>query len=317
MKNLVVRNIVFAFLCVALLFMIGKGFDMLSRRNFYSHVWSDIYDSRINADMVFLGSSRTHVGISPRILDSVLGIKTYNLGLEGWDFSMQYVRFKILISHNRMPKYIVQNIDFTTFEKRNDLFTREQFLPFLDDSILYNGCKGFEGEFTWKDKYLPMYKYMNHADVLIMSLTGFLKNHKQAKQDAAKGSELVDERWTSSFSDFQKKYPDGIHRTIDSAVLQNFEKYIRLCKKDNISLIFDFAPIYYEELPMEKDSAILMNVYRRLSAEYGIPILDYRQDTLCFNTKYFYNSQHLNKTGAEIFSRHLGEDLKKLISVPN
>jgi hypothetical protein len=34
-------------------------------------------------------------------------------------------------------------------------------------------------------------------------------------------------------------------------------------------------------------------------------------DSICLNTTYFYNATHLNKSGAERFSKQLAKDLKK------
>jgi hypothetical protein len=39
--------------------------------------------------------------------------------------------------------------------------------------------------------------------------------------------------------------------------------------------------------------------------------LDYSSDTICNNKKLFYNSQHLNSKGSEIFTKKLAKDLLK------
>ena len=43
--------------------------------------WYDLMHSKIDADLVIMGNSRAWVQINPLILDSILGINTYNLDL--------------------------------------------------------------------------------------------------------------------------------------------------------------------------------------------------------------------------------------------
>ena len=41
-------------------------------RNAYFANWNDLYNSKINADLLIMGSSRAEFHISPKILDSLL-----------------------------------------------------------------------------------------------------------------------------------------------------------------------------------------------------------------------------------------------------
>ena len=52
-----------------------------------------------------------------------------------------------------------------------------------------------------------------------------------------------------------------------------------------------------------------MALYKSIAKEHNILLIDYSQHSLTKDKKYFYNSQNLNKTGSEIFSRELAMDL--------
>jgi lysophospholipase L1-like esterase len=56
-----------------------------------------------------------------------------------------------------------------------------------------------------------------------------------------------------------------------------------------------------------------VGMIRDIANRHGIQFLDYSSDTMCRDTKYFYNSQHLNTAGAELFSARLAEDLAPLV----
>ena len=42
------------------------------------------------------------------------------------------------------------------------------------------------------------------------------------------------------------------------------------------------------------------------------PILNYTYDPISYDTNFFYNATHLNKTGAELFTRKLAHDIDSL-----
>ena len=56
-----------------------------------------------------------------------------------------------------------------------------------------------------------------------------------------------------------------------------------------------------------------MAIYKNISMKYNIPFLDYSSDTICLSKDYFYNAEHLNLMGTNLFSRKLTSDLKKYI----
>ena len=55
----------------------------------------------------------------------------------------------------------------------------------------------------------------------------------------------------------------------------------------------------------------MWKTFQQIADQYNIPILNYQYDSLSYDTNYFYNRLHLNRKGAEKFSRQLANDLKK------
>ena len=52
--------------------------------------------------------------------------------------------------------------------------------------------------------------------------------------------------------------------------------------------------------------------FQKYANKYNIPILDYTDMDICYDTAFFYNSMHLNKKGANIFTDSLANDIKRL-----
>ena len=57
-----------------------------------------------------------------------------------------------------------------------------------------------------------------------------------------------------------------------------------------------------------------MNIYINIfQKKYDIPLIDYSSYSTCLSKDYFYNAEHLNLTGTNLFSEKLAYDLKKII----
>lgn len=106
-------NIVFIFLII---FFITYALDVYYTNNLKlipsdksdeRAVWNDIYESKIDVDIAIYGSSRAWVHVDPEIIDSVLNTSSYNLGMDGYPFHMQYYRHKEYFKYNQKPKTII------------------------------------------------------------------------------------------------------------------------------------------------------------------------------------------------------------------
>ena len=84
-------------------------------------VWNAIYENKIDSDIVIYGSSRAWVQINPEILETYLGKKTYNFGVDGHNFRIQYLRHLEYIKHNKKPRHIIVSVDAFTLQKRDNI----------------------------------------------------------------------------------------------------------------------------------------------------------------------------------------------------
>jgi hypothetical protein len=296
----------------ALAFIVDAG--LRKSRNSYYASWNDLYNSKINADLLVMGSSRAEFHISPKILDSVLSLNTYNLGLSAWHFDMQYARFRIYLQHNRKPRYIILNVDVYGFSKRQDVVDYEQFLPYIQDTILQKTIVGHKGEFDVFQQNIPLLKYKNDPNLAFEGFFNFLGN--TALYDTTtkfKGYKGNDYAWNQDFERFKKRFPKGAKYRFDAVIKKQFEEFLSFCQKENIKVFLVYAPEYYEVQNYYKNKEDLMKLCRESTLKYDCQFLDYSKDSLCYDQQYFYNSQHLNKRGGEIFSLQLSNRIKKLL----
>lgn len=313
MKRFIVRILLFMILPIPLLYglnyIVDKG---LQKSNYiYYAEWNDLFAGKINADLLICGSSRALQDISPAILDTSLGLNTYNLGMDGTHFSIQYDRVKMYLLYNKAPKYIVQTMDFTSFAEQNSLDNQLQFMPYLSNSVVIEYTAKYRDHYSWPERYFPLFKYNNQWPIIEEGVKSYLGHGMPPIK--TKGYFAQNKKWDYTFDKYIQRvpYPVGVH--VAGYSLNRFYDYLECCNKKGIKVIIVFPPVYYEFLHYCKNKDYILGIFRNCQAKYGTTFLDYSNDELSRSRDNFYNSQHLNKGGAETFSRKLANDLKPLL----
>lgn len=261
------------------------------------NAWYDLMHSAVDADVVIMGSSRAWKHISPAILDSILNTSTYNLGMDGSTINRQIHKYNIFRKYNRKPQLIIQNIDMWTL-KYNVGFQKEQFLPYFWNHTMRNEMLVDE-PFSPLEMYIPMYRYSFY------NLNTFFSNGNNLLVKGYQGQNL---KWDGA----GLSQIGSLHFEVDEKAETMFEDYLRTAKLDGIALVFVYTPLYIRATEKIRNLDEMYDHYQTLGEKYNIPILDYTNMSLCYDTTFFYNAMHLNKRGAELFSDSLANDLKRL-----
>tara|TARA_R100001369_G_C3319213_1_gene168664 strand:- start:844 stop:1797 length:954 start_codon:yes stop_codon:yes gene_type:complete len=268
-----------------------------------------IFNGSINADLIINGNSKSYVQLSPKIIDSVLNLNSYNLGLDGNDFVIQKLQYDLYEQKNTVPEIIIQTVDFSTMRKaEGELYNYVRFAPYLDIKQVKNTTKLYDG-FTFVDYNLPLFKYSGQPLEVVDGLLSAFDVHV-APSNLEKGYIQKNLTWDNSFEKFKELNKNGVKFALDKTTCVVFETYIKECKLKNIKLFLVYTPVYYEFIPYDLSRQVLFDYLNEVSKKYDVPFFDYSEDKLTFEKNYFFNSQHLNKEGSELFTTKLGQDIK-------
>jgi len=315
MKKLLYKIIVLIipFICIAFISQPFIDNALKQTNGSYNYKeWNDIFESNIHADLIIQGSSRAWVHFSPRILDSALAINTYNLGIDGYGFHMQYYRFLLYMKYNKKPPYIIQSLDYSTLDTMAGLYMYKQFIPYLDEELVRKAVIHYDG-LDAKDFYVPLYKYIHNIDLFCCAIKS-LRGDSFPSNGKYKGFQAQDRTWDTSFLQFKKSHPYGYATAVDTMTLRLFDDFVTYCVHNNIQLIFVNTPAYFEVNRMLTNRNAIDSIYLSYSKKYRIPYLDYSHNSICFDTSNFYNSHHLNAKGVITFNAILLKDLKKILA---
>ena len=271
-----------------------------SRQKEYAS-WNDIVHGKSSADVIVMGNSRALVQFSPQVLDTVLRKETYNIGIDGSAINRQINKYHAYRHFNKKPSVILQNVDFWTIDMTTG-FERHQYfpyfwIPFIRQSIFPNE------PFSFWEKYLPFYRYSHFG----------VRNLFKEPRTLTKGYLGNDNSW-----DGRELAQQGLFSfEPDTLATVMFEEYLQEAQDEGIQVFLVFAPVYIGATMKLQNINEMYSFYSTLAERYGAIVIDYTFDDISRDTSYFYNATHLNKMGAELFSKKIGLEIKNLLPGEN
>lgn len=303
----------FAIPTLLVLYGINHEVDKGFRKNgsWYTNEWKDIYGSKLDADILMLGSSRAWVHLNPRIFDSITGLNSYNLGLDAYAIDFQIDRFWASIHHNRKPKFVIQNMDALTLKRSGYVdYDGVQFLPFLNEEELRQDL--IANGLSWKDRFFPIFKYRGRAETVRFTLDQlyFGGPAETIKYKGYAGQELT---WTDDFKKFKEMYTT-CDVALDPDMIKKLDSMIAYCAKEDIKVIIAHLPMYDEAIAMMTDKPVMDSIMYAFEDKYpgSCYYMDYSKTSFSADTNYFYNASHMNYKGADSISIILAKRLLEL-----
>lgn len=284
-----------------------------SDAQFFS-AWNDLYSNTEKNDMVFIGSSRAFMHYNPSIFDSILNIKSFNCGLVARGISTQVAKYHAYCRLHDYPKYLIINLDICIFQKESisdedRLFTaahtyREQFFPYYDDRKLINELEKSGESIKWYEKIIPLIRYAGYKDIILEGF-GINKVNHISTYKGFYGFDYKDDWDYPTWGDFKFKkefcFDSVLHELINECVV------------NNITPIFVMGPAYsgYMQQLVNKEEAI--SYMHRLADYHQAPLFDYTQCYISDDSSFFCDPIHLNRHGADEFSKLLAKTLQDSI----
>jgi len=284
----------------------------LRKSNLYAQkeypTWNAILEGKLDANILIYGSSRAWVHFDPKIIEDSLQQPAYNLGIDGHTFNMQYLRHLLTLENNPKPKLIIHSIDIGTLEKGN-LYNADQFLPYmLWDKTFYEYLSKYKG-FTYLDFKIPLMRYYGKWDAIRTSIEMLIIPRINQPQ-RIRGYQGQNKTWNQDLDKAREKMTKYVIKfDKPSAIL--FDQYLKECKEQQIEVILVYPPIYIEGQEFIANQDEIIQGFQAFADKYDFMFLDYSDDELCLNKDYFYNASHMNKTGAELFTKKLCTEIKK------
>lgn len=289
----------------------GYAFDKYRWEEFYQQPTGD------SLDILFLGSSHAYRGIDPFLIDSLLGIHTFNLGSSGQTPLTSYHLLKNAVQHTQ-PKMVVIDLYFHAFMEENQLANAgNNWLEIKSSSakwaFLFDAFDPYEiAALT----LLPIIRKKNNVRYTLRKYlfgddhlddAGTYQGKGYVRQDRQIGLEELE---AEAFYSELKLKPAW-------ALLKHEEglrKLVHFCREKEIEIRFISAPMPSISFQKIRDKQPIQQYLSALAKELGVV---YRDDTQnaelgLQDDLHFYDDNHLNHAGVQRWNKALIPFLKSV-----
>jgi hypothetical protein len=276
--------------------LLAKG---LRQYNFLKETrMKEILQNRTPFDIIYVGSSRTHNTIDPGVVDSLLGVKSFNLGIQGGNMVEFNMIIKAYLQNHPAPELIVLTLDAHSFTPDRPIFNYTQYLDYTSNKVIDTTLSRY-GHKTWLFKALPIMRISAFTDLTrrqaIDGLRGKndLRGRYHNQGFLALGNGVID--------------PDSLTLPIqtvsfDKERIALLQEIILLCKTKRINLIFTYAPEWQGVKQGVTNFEEFLKLANSIAHKNQIPFWRHDLLPMCQNHKQFTNVRHVNTTGAKAYS---------------
>lgn len=260
---------------------------------------------KVNTPVVIVGSSRASHHYVTRMIEDSLGLDAYNVGRDGCYFSDNICIINSILDRYSPEIIIWELSDNPLYVDGNDPL--ESLYPYYGENAWVTDIINME-EDTDIRLCLKSALYRYNSQVLRICLRWLQKNDES---DIDKGYDpLAPKKWIVASNGKDEKTQE---REIDTIKMQLFVNVVDRIKMGGVNLIVLNSPVYSDDeniKPVTND-----NFMREILTENGFCYLDNRclGEFIC-HPEYFNDRTHLNRIGAEVYTRIFLEQLKGIKS---
>lgn len=282
----------------------GYAFDKYRWEEFYQLPQGD------SLAILFLGSSHAYRGIDPLLIDSLLGVNTFNLGSSGQTPLTSYHVLKNATEHI-YPKMVVIDLYFYAFMEENQLANGGNNWLELQASgakwsFLFNAFDPYEiAALT----LLPILRKKNNVRYTLRKYllgddhlddAGAYQGKGYVRQDSRISIEALQ---AESFYDQLELEEDWVLAKHEKGL----KKLVAFCQEKGIEVRCISAPMPAISFQKIKDRQRVQQYLSDLTRELGIPYGDYTQNpNLGLQDElHFYDDNHLNHAGVKLWNKAL------------
>jgi hypothetical protein len=267
-------------------------------------------DTTTHTKLVIIGSSRALVHFDTRILDSVTGLASYNYGLNAASIKTCFNTISYVLHYQKQAKLVLLNIDYNLFDLSTDPYKDAYYYPFEKNMPGFltsdNGSNKFLHRLTVFD--ISLYDdYTKYA-----ALDGWLRPHRKLE-----GS-FNGYTPNNDFTDFKIPVVNPSQKTnitLSDSGFKQLNDIINLCKKEQVQLALLVSPYYKGCFPdvYFTNYYSIIEAVKQTAIKNKVVFIDYSALPSLSDKKYFYNCNHLNTTGAGLYTAIVADTIHKFL----
>lgn len=301
---------IFTILSLFFNFVLDNG---IAKTNLYEYKkFNDLKNGNIDCDLLIIGSSRARNHYNTEIIDSILKVKTHNIGILASFLDYNLMTLKLYLQFNKKPKAMILDLSIYSMQDIDEIRNVNQYVGIIDNENVFKTLVN-KSNTIWFYRYIPLFKYVINREALQVAITSILDKDESPKT-IPNGYSNTDKKFDGpEYNKFIESLAKG-KETIkcESKRSNDLKNIIEICKKDNINLFIVFSPSYELFFNNISNKEEIIKMYEEIAKDNNVIFWDYSNNDICKNVDLFFDCDHLNNKGAKLFSSLLANDILKV-----
>jgi len=316
-RKFTIRLLVFAVLLLAVNYTLDRAFKAFSIHSLLNNTMDKQF-AEYEGTLTYLTLGNSHNCINTHILEN-----SFNYGSPSESLIQSYYKLKYLLEKlGSRPEFLILQADISSFGPKSA--SRFEYNFYWKKYIDYIELAKIKGEWDITAKWLEgkFFSYAgNYKDIQLSILYRIkMKDLEMYRgfrphRDFRNFAEETDRQklaWSKANLILSKE------SSFDPAVKVYFEKIVKLCQDHGVKLILIRIPMskefYNEEIKIVNADRLYHEV-DSIASRYPVYLRTYDYHDLYFDhPEYFFDPDHLNVKGSDLFTTRLAEDLNGMIN---
>jgi hypothetical protein len=301
--------LIFVVLAAALDCAIGAGLERVQRRTLAGEASGGLINQALSrdVDVLVLGSSRARHHLSPEVLQQELSLSVFNAGANGHDLLYAVMLFDLWRRSHSAPTAVLLHVDpksFVRFEP--ELERASAFAPYLEDSEIVREVLSLRGPFQSLKQLSAAYRF--NGKVLPIFRNAFVRADESAGFHGLPGS--LDPAQVPDPPERNSRQMET--EPFWSPKILHLEKLVLHCASSGTRVFLVHSARYRRDA---RSHAAWVRRVRDLAANYpNVEFVEVSEvshpELFAGRPELFRDESHMNRQGAEIFSRVLARTLR-------
>lgn len=255
--------------------------------------------NEVEYPVLVVGSSRATHHYVPSIMRDSLGMDVYNIGRDGCFFSYNCCVIQSILDRYT-PKIIVWETTMDALSSDNDPL--ESLYPYYGKNKFVTECVDADCDWT---EHVPLvsnlYKYNSN---LIRIASRYAQKGGYVEDKLNGYIPLSPKNWTPAE---RKASASEAVEIVDDTKVQRFKAVLSMALEKGVCLIVVNSPSYMASDKVSESERQM----KEICDSMGVKIFNFAQaEGIYDDIQYWCDYTHMNKTGAEIYTRRLLECIK-------
>jgi hypothetical protein len=254
------------------------------------------------AGLVIFGSSRATHHYKPVIFENRFGLSYYNAGRDGNFIFYHYAVLKCFLKRYK-PKVVLLEFGMRGFEKNQVSYDGiSSLLPYYNRHPEIRDIVKLKSSFEEIKLVSKIYPF--NSSVLTIAAANINSSAMRDRLVDYKGYLPLLRKWNRPIGAIKKWYD----YELDSNKIKFYEAFLHDCIASNVKIYIICSPYFIK--PGYKDKSI--ELAKEIAKKQGLTFYDYSSSPVFVcNPRLFSDINHLNDSGATVFSNIVAKDILK------